>query len=375
MIMSLKLKPLHQQVIFITGATSGIGLATVRLAVNEGARVFMVARNEEELLLIQNEMRKMGHETAFAVADVAEEDQVRSAADHCIDTFGRIDTFINNAGISIYARVLDTETDEARRLFDTNFWGVVNGCNVAVPFMKEKGGVIINVGSVLSYIGLPVQGIYSASKHAVRGYTDTLRREIMAEKLPIQVTLIVPSAIDTPYPEHARSHIGEPVHKGPVYSTQVVAKAILKCAEVPTRELGIGAPSVIYPLMDVFFSKFHDFIMAKMFTERSQRKEGQDLPREFGNAGNLFRIPTQEGHEAGHYPGHVMRSSLWTQFCENKRGIMGGTALLGSLAWLYTKRMKYEAKSIDSRSRRNTGRHQSQAKTYRRGEEGLEKFQ
>lgn len=372
--MSIKLKPLHQQVIFITGATSGIGLATVRLAVNEGARVFMVARNEDDLLRIQEDMRNKGYETAFAVADVSEELQVRSAADHCIDTFGRIDTFINNAGISIYAKALETDDEEARRLFDTNFWGVVNGCKVAVPFMKDKGGVIINVGSVLSYIGLPVQGLYSASKHAVRGYTDALRREILADKFPIQVTLIVPSAIDTPYTEHARSHIGEPIHKGPVYSADVVAKAILHCAVIPTRELGIGAPSVIYPVMDLLFSKFHDFVMSKMFTEKKQRDNEQHLPREFGNAGNLFRIPSHEGHQSGHYPGHVMRSSVWTQISENKKGVVSGSALLGGLIWLYTKRMKHEAKSINRRSGRNSGRHQSQARSSSGSKERLEEL-
>lgn len=369
--MSLKLKPLHKQVLFITGATSGIGLATVRLAVNEGAKVFMVARNEEDLQHIQDEMRKKGYETAYAIADVSDEEQVRSAADHCIETFGRIDTFINNAGISIYAKAIETDDEEARRLFDTNFWGVVNGCKVAVPYMKEKGGVIINVGSVLSYIGLPVQGLYSASKHAVRGYTDALRREILSEKLPIQITLIVPSSIDTPYPEHARSHIGEPIQKGPVYSAEVVAKAILRCAVVPTRELGIGAPSVIYPVVDLLFSKFHDFVMSRMFTEKKQRDNRQHLEREFGNAGNLFRIPSHEGHVAGHYPGHVMRSSLWTLISEHKREVLGGSAILGGLWMFYSKRMKYETKSDHRGLRWNSRRHKSATRPSARTKERL----
>lgn len=372
--MSLKLRPLHQQVIFITGATSGIGLATVRLAVTEGARVFMVARNEEDLQRIQDDMRNKGYDTAYAIADVSDEAQVRSAADHCLETFGRIDTFINNAGITIYSKAIETEDDEARRLFDTNFWGVVNGCKVAVPFLKEKGGVIINVGSVLSYVGLPEQGLYSASKHAVRGYTDALRREILADKYPIQVTLIIPSAINTPYTEHARSHIGEPIHRGPVYSASVVAKAILHCAVVPTREIGIGAPSVIYPVMDLLFSKFHDFVISRMFTEKNQQDNSQHLPREFGNAGNLFKIPSHEGHVSGHHPGHVMRSSLWTQISEHKKEILSGSALVGGLVWLYTKRMKNEAKSINRRPGRHAGRYQSSTRAPARSKERLEEL-
>lgn len=337
--MGKKLKPLHQQVLFITGATSGIGLATVHRAVEQGAKVFMTARNEEELQRIQDDMRHKGYDTAYAVIDVAEQEQLQSAVDHCVTTFGGIDTFVNNAGISIYGRLMETTMDEAKRLFDTNFWGVVNGCKVAVPVMKEKGGVIINIGSVLSNVALPIQGLYSASKHAVKGYTDALRRELLAEKAPIQVTLIMPSAIDTPYPEHARSHIGEPMHTPPVYSTDVVAKAILKCAVKPVRELGVGSSSFIFPFMDKLFPSLQDRIMAKGYMENNQRRKKGLIGREHGDAGNLFIAPTQEGQEQGHYSGHVMQSSFMTEVAERK-GILRASAVLGSLALLLFRRFR-----------------------------------
>lgn len=337
--MAIRLKQLHEQVIFITGATSGIGLATVHLAVEQGAKVFMTARNEEDLQKLQDEMRNKGYDTAYAVADVAEFDQIQFAADQCIYTFGRIDTFINNAGISIYARLMDTSIEEGRRLFDTNFWGVVNGCKTAVPLMNMKGGAIINIGSALSRVALPIQGLYSASKFAVKAYTDALRAELMADNYPIQVTLILPSAIDTPYTEHARSHIGEPMHSPPVYAADVVARAILKCAVTPTRELGIGAMPFFLPYLEAFLPKLHDRIMSKFFMEKNQQNTGRALPREHGDSGNLFKIPSHEGHEEGHYPGHVMKSSMLTEISEKKAIVKSGAALAG-LAFFLTRRFR-----------------------------------
>jgi NADP-dependent 3-hydroxy acid dehydrogenase YdfG len=338
--MAIKLKPLHQQVLFITGATSGIGLATDHRAVEQGAKVFMCARSEEELQALQDEMRHNGYETAYAVVDVAEENQIQFAVDQCIATFGHIDTFVNNAGISIYSKILDTDIDEAKRLFDTNFWGVVNGCKVAVPALRNRGGVIINIGSVLSNVSLPIQGLYSASKHAVKGYTDALRRELMAEKARIQVTLIMPSAIDTPYPEHARSHIGEPMHTPPVYSPNVVADAILKCAVRPTRELGVGAPSYLFPLMDRLFPNLQDKIMSsKAYMEQGQKAPKKLSEREHGDEGNLFKVPTEKGKEEGHYPGHVMKSSLMTELVERK-GLIKGGAIATGLAVLMFRRFR-----------------------------------
>lgn len=337
--MRLNLKPLHQQVIFITGATSGIGLATLHRAVEQGAKVFFTSRNEEELQRLQDKMRGEGYETAYAVADVAEPDQIQVAVDACIHTFGRIDTFVNNAGISVYSKLLDTSMDEARRLFDTNFWGVVNGCKAAVPVMREKGGVIINIGSVLSNVAIPIQGLYSASKHAVKAYTDSLRREIISDKFPIQVTLIMPSAIDTPYTEHARSHIGEPVHQSPVYSADVVAKAILRCAVKPTRELGVGIGAFLFPLLDRLAPNLADRFMAKSFSEDKQSTDKQLSEREHGNAGNLFLTPASEGKTSGNYPGHVMKSSLYTEISERK-GIFKAAAIAGGFALLFFRRLR-----------------------------------
>lgn len=273
--MALAVKGCHQQVIFITGATSGIGLATVREAVARGAKVFMVARHEQELQKIQDEMRQNQFETAYAVADVAEFEQLQSAADKCIATFGRIDTWINNAGITIFARLLDTTEEEAKRLFDTNFWGMVNGCKLAVPLMRERGGGIINVGSVLSRTADPLQGIYTAAEHAIKGFTDALRKEFQEERLPVQVSLVLPGAVDTPFIEHARSKVGEVGVTGPVLTPEEVAQVLLKCAVRPEKEVNVGFFSRVIPLMHL-------------------RPNSRWIP------GSLFALPDREGEVRGH---------------------------------------------------------------------------
>jgi short-subunit dehydrogenase len=332
--MSVFLKPLNQQVIFITGATSGIGLATVYLAVGQGAKVFMLSRNEDELQELQDEMRLKGYETAYAVADVAEYDQLLLAADKCLMTFGRIDTWINNAGITIYSKLLETSDEEAKRLFDTNFWGVVNGCKVAIPLLKSSGGALINLGSVLSEVALPIQGIYSASKHAVKAYTDSLRRELMAENAPISVSLVMPGAIDTPYTLHGRSHIGEPVHTPPVYGAEVAAETVLKCAFKPTREIGVGSSAYLFPFMDKYFPKLQDLIMSKFYMEKNQKLLGEPSHREKGNRGSLFAPLVNEGQIQGNYPGHVMHSSMATKVAEKSSWIKGGAVIGGALLML-----------------------------------------
>ena len=236
------LKPLNQQAIVITGATSGLGLATARRAARAGACVFLVARSEADLKTLCESLQGEGLRCAYAVADVADFDAL-SAADKCQRLFGGFDTWVNNAGVSIYGRIRDTTLEDQRRLFETNYWGVVNGSMVAAAHLKARpgGGTIINVGSILSDVPIPVQGVYSASKHAVKGFTNAFRMELMRDQAPVVVSLVKPGAIDTPYSRHARNLTGQAVHNPqPVYATHVVADTILYCASHAVREITVG---------------------------------------------------------------------------------------------------------------------------------------
>ena len=233
------LKPLNQQAIVITGATSGLGLATARRAARAGACVFLVARSEADLKTLCESLQGEGLRCAYAVADVADFDALSAAADKCQRLFGGFDTWVNNA----YGRIRDTTLEDQRRLFETNYWGVVNGSMVAAAHLKARpgGGTIINVGSILSDVPIPVQGVYSASKHAVKGFTNAFRMELMRDQAPVVVSLVKPGAIDTPYSRHARNLTGQAVHNPqPVYATHVVADTILYCASHAVREITVG---------------------------------------------------------------------------------------------------------------------------------------
>ena len=237
------LKPLSGQTLVITGATSGVGLATARAAATRGAKLLLVSRNEQALRALCEELKARGGTANFAVADVGDLAAVQAAAARADELYGGFDTWVNNAGVSVYGTIADTPLDDQRRIFETNYWGVVHGSQVAVEHLKGRtdGGALINVGSVLSDQAIPVQGAYSASKHAVKGFTNALRMELAKSAPGVSVTLIKPSALDTPYRDHARNYTGAPVkNPPPVYAAALVADAILHAAETPTRELTVG---------------------------------------------------------------------------------------------------------------------------------------
>ena len=232
--MGVQLKKLSEQVIVITGASSGIGLVTARMAARQGARLVLAARSEDALRTLTDEIKAEGGKAVYAVADVGREEDVRRIADAARHHFGGFDTWVNNAGVSIYGRVLDVSMEDHRQLFETNYWGLVHGSRVAAEHLRQRGGAIINVGSSLSDRAIPLQGTYCASKHAVKGYTDALRMELEEEDAPISVTLIKPSAIDTPYKDHAKNYLPvEPENPPPVYAPETVAEAILHSATHP----------------------------------------------------------------------------------------------------------------------------------------------
>ena len=309
--MSVTLKKIKDQVIVITGASSGIGLATARMAAEKGAKVMLSSRNKAELENICQELNGRGGDVALFMADVSDEVAMQRLAAETVRRYGRIDTWVNNAGVSIYGKLTETPTIEKRRLFDVNFWGVVNGCRAAIPELTKNGGALINIGSILSERVIPLQGVYCATKHAVKAYTDALRMELEAEGAPISVTLVKPGAIDTPYPEHAVNHLeNPPTHTPPVYAPELVAAAILECAHSPRRDIYVGGAAKLYSLMETFMPRLTDYIMEHTMMEKAQ--SSASLPADRQNEA-LFRQQGREGKVHGDYTGHVMKSSAYTR--------------------------------------------------------------
>jgi len=236
--MKTAFKPLHDQVIVIADASNSIGLATARMAADRGAKTVLCSPHFEELKKFAHEIELSGGR-AFAVeCDVSNPDSVENAASAALDRFGRIDTWVNNASHVLYGKLWDIPLREKRRLFDVNFWGVVHGCRSAVKAMRESGGVIINVGSIFSDRAVPTHGMYSASQHAVKGYTNALRAEIDAEEFPIAVTMVKPAPVEAPF--------FEPMHHTPAFAPELVADAILDSAEHPKRDVIVGTSAMFY---------------------------------------------------------------------------------------------------------------------------------
>ena len=310
--MAIKLKPLDEQVIVITGASSGIGLVTARMAAKRGAKVFLIARGEDELKDIVAGIEQDGGTAAYAAVDVADAGAVRAAADGVVAKFGRIDTWVNNAGVALYAKLLDTPEHEHQQLFQTNYFGMVHGVRAAMPHLKEKGGALITVGSVASDIPSPIMGAYAASKHAAKAYIESLRIETAADKLPVSITLIKPAGIDTPIAEHSANHLeGEALIPPPLYNPEIVAETILDAATRPRREVTVGGMGRFQVLMAEHFPWMLELlggVMPKMLHDPAIAKtEGDNLdqPIEDGRersrhqSGRSFSVYTAAGRAPG----------------------------------------------------------------------------
>lgn len=240
---SHRYKPLHEQTIVITGATSGIGLATARRAMKAGARLVLAARNEAVLRQVCGEAAASGGTAISVVADVGEPDDIQKIVDTATREFGGFDTWVNNAGVVVFSRLTDLPLEDHQRLFQTNYWGVVHGSQAAVRHFRERphGGTLINIASINAEMPVPILGAYSASKAAVHAFSDVLRMELEHEGAPVRITVIKPSGISTPISEHGRSHMGE---RGkvmpPLYDAELVASTILTAAQRHVREVTVG---------------------------------------------------------------------------------------------------------------------------------------
>jgi short-subunit dehydrogenase len=236
-------------------------------------------------------------------ADVGNRSDVERIAGTAMERFGRIDTWVNNAGLSVYGR-LDTVSDEdSHRMFQTNFWGVVYGSIVALQHLRVNGGALINVGSEASEAAIGLQGMYSASKHAVKGFTDALRVEMMEDKAPVSITLIQPTAVDTPFPEHAGNYLSqEPKLPTPMIEPEKVASAILDAAVKPARDVKVGAMSVINTNMAKILPALGD-TMSRMQMGRQQRDEAphsrQGTLYQGGEAGRIRGRGNQNAADPG----------------------------------------------------------------------------
>ena len=328
-------RPLSEQVVVITGASQGIGRETALQMAMRGASLVLTARGGEALAELAREVERIGARAETVVTDVAEWPQVEAIAQRAVDRFGRIDTWVNNAAVSAYGTIDEIEVRELERVIRVNLMGQMYGVKAALPHMRRGGGgTIINVGSALSARAVPLQSAYVASKHAVKGFSEAIRMELEHDGSGINVTLIMPSSINTPLFSNAASKLGvRPAPVPPVYEPRVVGEAIVFAAGHPRREIVVGGAGKMLVLGQRLSASLLDRYMlqgGRLFNQ--QRTDKPDH-----GESNLFRPTTGAGSTTGEFGEGSMSTSLYTRHLElhpNRKRALAAGAILGALALL-----------------------------------------
>jgi short-subunit dehydrogenase len=322
-------RALHDQVVVITGASSGIGRATALLFGRHGATVVLAARNETALNEVVAEVEAARGRASAVVTDVAEFSEVERLAQAAVQRFGRIDTWINNAGVGTFGSVEQSSVEELERVIQVNLLSQVYGVKAVLPYMiTARRGGIINVGSVLSKRSVPLLASYCASKHGVKGFSEALRVELQVEHPGISVTLILPSAVNTPFFEHARSKLGVlPKPIPPVYKPDAVAEAIVFAAEHPRPEITVGGGK-LFEIGESISPRLLDRYLS--IGRRGYQQQRSDRPDD--GVDNLDAPLPGLGSAEGDFSADAKPYSLYTRHLEQYpyRKVLAGGAVAGS---------------------------------------------
>src|SRR4051812_42208782 len=276
-----------REVVVITGASAGVGRATVREFARRGARIALVARDRERLETTKEEVEMLGGQALVLPLDVADPVAIEAAAMRVEEAFGPIDIWVNNAMTSVFSPADQLTPDELQRVTDVTYLGTAYGTLAALRRMKKRNrGVIVQVGSALAYRSIPLQAAYCAAKHAVVGFTDSLRTELMHDKSHVQVSMVQLPALNTPQFESVRSRLprrAQPVP--PIYQPEVAARAIVKTIERPRREVLVGLPTIASVQLQKLVPGLLDRYLAATGYKAQQTKEPEDPDR----PDNLYR--------------------------------------------------------------------------------------
>jgi NAD(P)-dependent dehydrogenase (short-subunit alcohol dehydrogenase family) len=250
---------------------------------------------------------------------------------HATARFGGFDTWVNAAGVDLWGRLADVSEDDHRRLFETNFWGVVHGSLAAAEHLAQSGGAIINVGSIESDRAFPLQGMYAASKHAVKGFTDAFRMELEVSDVPISLTLVKPGSVGTPLPDYAKTYFRHaPRLPTPVYHPEEAASAILTAAERPIRDIYVGGQARLVAWL-AGVPRFMDRLTERRFIQP------QFSDRPSGRPDNLH-AGRSEGREVGRSSGPLARSWYTRMATSRRLGPLVAAMATGALALALTRK-------------------------------------
>lgn len=324
---TLNLKPIHEQVVVVVGATSGVGRETAIRFAARGAKVLVSGRSEPALAELVQEIRSRGGEAAGHAAEVSQYEQVRALAERAVELYGRIDTWIHLAAVSLYSPFQEVKPEEFSQVIEVNLLGQAFGAMAALPHLKREGrGALIHIGSVESRRSLPLHSAYAASKHGMVGFIDALRMELMHDHTPISVTTVLPASINTPFFDKSLTRLGvKPRPIPPVYQPELVAEAILYAAEHPVRDIYVGGAGKLL----VFFHHLAPRLVDWVFSRFGFRTQKTDQPETDRAPHNLYEHIEGYDQVHGSFGKEARTVSLYTRL-ETRPALRWG--LLGVLA-------------------------------------------
>jgi NAD(P)-dependent dehydrogenase (short-subunit alcohol dehydrogenase family) len=316
-------RPVAEQVVVITGASYGLGRAIAREAARRGARVVAAARTGEALDAFVAEAEGLGADALAVDCDAARLDDVQRVVELAVDRFGRIDTFVANQMVTVYAEAEQLEPDELRRVMDVNFFGSVHGYWATLPHLKESRGTFVQIASALSYRGIPLQAAYCASKGALRNFFESARTELDKHGSGVDVVVILPGAINTPQFDRARQKLGlQPQPIPPIYQPEPFAEAVVHTFQHPVRELplGWGAQKLLWG--QKLSPRAGDLVL------RRNGWKGQTTgePKPVDAPDNLFEPLRGDPGAHGRFDGRARGTTLWTSL-RLRRLLVGGAAV------------------------------------------------
>ncbi|HEY7019033.1 MAG TPA: SDR family oxidoreductase [Gaiellaceae bacterium] len=303
-------KPLSRQVLVVTGASSGLGRAIARLAGERGAKVVVTARNEEALANCAAEIERAGSEALVVPADVTDQRQVERVIDEAVERFGRVDTYVANAIVTVYAEAARLEPEELRRVWEVNFFGTVYGYWAALPHLRSSRGTFLHVSSALAYRGIPLQAAYCSSKAGLRAFFESARVEEQKAGTGVAISLVLPGAINTPQFDRDRQKIGyQPQPVPPIYQPEPFAEAALHCAEHPIRELPVswGAQKALWG--QKLSPRAGDWVLRR----NGWTSQHTDEPKPLDAPDNLFDTLPGDPGAHGRFDRQARGSTLWTR--------------------------------------------------------------
>jgi NAD(P)-dependent dehydrogenase (short-subunit alcohol dehydrogenase family) len=322
---------MRSDVVVVTGASAGVGRATARAFAGRGARLGLIARGYEGLEATRREVEHLGGQALVLPGDVADAARIEEAAGLVEEQFGPIDVWVNNAMASVFSPVKEMEVEEYRRVVDVTYLGVVHGTLAALRRMLPRDrGVIVQVGSALAYRAIPLQSAYCAAKHAVAGFTESLRTELIHDGSRVHVTIVHLPALNTPQFDWVKSRLprrAQPVP--PIFQPEVAARAIVWAARQRRREVWVGGPTVKAIVADKLVPGYADWRLAQTGYDAQQTDEPADPIRPH----NLWH-PLAGDHGARGRFGDRARdwsAQLWAT--EHRRWVaLGGLGAVGLAA-------------------------------------------